>query len=144
MGHKEALVGSAVDELEGMDLGDVRLEARVRRITAALEKNPAAGVPAAVGTVADREAVYRLLRNERVQMKGLLAPHAAQTVVRAKALGERPLVVVDKTSFVFPGETEREGLDRLGKNRHGLDAFLCAGGLADATATGRAHDRASR
>jgi hypothetical protein len=78
-----------------------------------------------VTTVAEREAVYRLLGNERVEMKALLAPHAAQTMVRAKALGERPVVAVDKTSFVFPGEAEREGLDRVGKNRHGLDAF-CA------------------
>ena len=58
-------------------------------------------------------------------MKALLSPHAAQTVVRARALGERPVVAIDKTSFVFPGEADREGLDRLGKNRHGLDAF-CA------------------
>jgi hypothetical protein len=125
MDLKRVPVRSAVDELEGVDLGDARLEARVRRIAAALEKNPAAGFPAAVGTVADREAFYRLLGNERVEMDALLAPHAVQTVARAKVLGERPLVVIDKTSFVFPGETEREGLDQLGKNRHGLDAF-CA------------------
>jgi hypothetical protein len=125
MAVNEVPVGSAVDELEGMDLGDARLEVRVRRIAAALERDPAAAFPAAVATVAEREAVYRLLGNERVQMKTLLAPHGAQTVVRAKALGERPLVVIDKTSFVFPGEAEREGLERLGKNRHGFDAF-CA------------------
>jgi hypothetical protein len=101
------------------------LEARLRRISAALEKDPGAGFPAAVETVAEREAVYRLLGNERVEMKALLAPHAAQTVGRIRALEERPVVAIDKTSFVFPGEAEREGLDRLGKNRHGLDAF-CA------------------
>jgi hypothetical protein len=125
MGIKEVPVRSAADELEGVDLGDARLEARVKRIAAALEKNPGAGFPAAVGTVAEREAVYRLLGNERVEMDALLAPHARQTVGRAEALGERPIVVIDKTSFVFPGEAEREGLDRLGKNRHGLDVF-CA------------------
>lgn len=125
MRRKEVPVGSAIDELDGVELGDARLDARVRRIAAALEKNPAAGFPAAVKTVAEREAVYRLLGNERVQMKALLSPHAAQTVARAKALGERPVVAIDKTSFVFPGEADREGLDRLGKDRHGLDAF-CA------------------
>jgi hypothetical protein len=124
-------VGSAVDELEGLDLGDARLEARLRRIAEALERDPAAAFPTAVKTVAEREAVYRLLGNERVDMKALLWPHAAQTVVRAKALGERPVVAIDKTSFVFTGETEREGLDRLGKNRHGMDAF-CALALSRA------------
>ena len=125
MALNKVSVGSALDELEGIRLGDARLDARVRRIAAALEKNPAAGFPAAVGTVAEREAVYRLLGNERVELKALLAPHRAQTVIRARTLGERPLVVIDKTSFVFPGETEREGLERLGENRHGMDAF-CA------------------
>jgi hypothetical protein len=125
MAVEKTWVGSAVDELKGIDLGDARLEARLRRISAALEKNPGAAFPAAVKTVAEREAVYRLLRNERVEMKALLSPHAAQTVVRAKALRDRPVVAIDKTSFVFPGETEREGLERLGQNRHGLDAF-CA------------------
>src|SRR4051812_38843897 len=116
-------VGSAVDELEGIDLGDARLEARLRRIVAALEKDPAAAFPASVATVAEREAIYRLLGNERVEIKALLSPHAVQTVVRAKALGERPLVAIDKTSFVFPGGAGREGLAHLGKNGQVWAAF---------------------
>jgi hypothetical protein len=43
MSSKPVLVGAAIDELVGLDLGDRRLNARVRRIVAALERNPAAG-----------------------------------------------------------------------------------------------------
>lgn len=114
----------AVEELAGLDLGDARLNARTRRVVAALARQPEAGFPSAVHTVAEREAVYRLLANDRVTLDALLAPHVQQTAQRAAALGERPVVVIDKTSFVFPGEAERDGLDRLGTNRHGLDAFF--------------------
>lgn len=110
--------------MAGLDLGDARLNARAYRVVEALARQPAAGFPSAVETVAEREGLYRLLANERVTLDALLTPHVEQTAQRAAALGERPVVVIDKTSFVFPGEAEREGLDRLGPNRHGLDAFF--------------------
>jgi hypothetical protein len=121
---KTPRVGRAVDELTGINLGDARVNARVRRFVTALERNPAAGFPAAVSTVAEREAVYRLLGNERVTLEALLAPHAHQTVQRATACATRPRVVIDKTAFVFAGETDRAGLTRLGTTRQGFDAFV--------------------
>lgn len=124
MTSKKRLVGAAIDEVVGIDLGDARLNTRVRRFVAALERNPGAGFPAAVRTVAEREAVYRLLANERVTLDALLAPHARQTVQRAAACATRPLVVIDKTAFVFNGESDREGLTRLGPTRQGFDAFV--------------------
>lgn len=116
--------GTAVDELADIDLGDARLNRRARRLVGALERNPAAGFPAAVHTEAEREATYRLLGNRRVTIDGLLAPHITQTVQRAQAAGERPLVVIDKTAFVFAGDSEREGLTALGAGRQGFDAFV--------------------
>lgn len=124
MPSKLPLVGAAVDEVAGVDLGDARLNARTRRFVAALERNPAAGFPSAVQTVAEREAVYRLLANDRVTLDALLAPHVQQTAQRAGAQADRPLVVIDKTAFVFAGESEREGLTRLGTTRQGFDAFV--------------------
>jgi hypothetical protein len=117
-------VGEAVDEFTGLSLGDARLDARVRRFVAALARDPAAGFPAALGTVAEREAGYRLLRNPRVTLAALLAPHVQQTVARATAGATRPLVLIDKTAFVFTGEGERAGLTRLGPTRQGFDAFV--------------------
>jgi hypothetical protein len=69
--RKKSAVGAAVEELEGMELGDARLVAGARALVAALERQPAASFPAAVGhRVADREAAYRLL-NHLVQALGL-------------------------------------------------------------------------
>lgn len=116
--------GTAVEELEGLALGDARLDARVRHLVTALERNPAAGFPAAVHTEAAREATYRLLGNARVSLDKLLAPHVRQTVARAAHSGLRPLAVIDKTEFVFAGESARAGLTRLGPARHGFDAFV--------------------
>ena len=124
MPFKRPLVGAAVDEVRGIDLGDARLDARVRRFVAALERNPAAGFPAAVSTVAEREAIYRLLGNGRVTLDALLAPHVQQTVRRAAGCGARPLVLIDKTAFVFAGESDRDGLTRLGRGRQGFEAFV--------------------
>ena len=124
MRSRPPLVGAAVDELTGIDLGDARLHTRVRRLVTALERNPAAGFPAAVRTVAEREAIYRLLGNARVTLEALLAPLAHQTVQRAAAGQTRPLVVIDKTAFVFGGESDRQGLTRLSHTRQGFDAFV--------------------
>jgi hypothetical protein len=121
---KTPLVGDPTDELQRLSLGDARLETRARQLVTALARNPAAGFPAAVHTSAEREATYRFLSNARVTLEGLLAPHVEQTVRRAVARPERPLVIVDKTAFVFGGESDREGLTRLGANRQGFDAFV--------------------
>lgn len=117
-------VDAALAELEALALGDARLDARARRLLAALARDPAAGFPAAVASVAEREATYRLLNNPRVTLEALLAPHIAHTVTRAAGLGARPLIVVDKTAFVFGGEAPRTGLTRLGPARQGFDAFV--------------------
>jgi transposase-like protein/DDE family transposase len=130
------LPGPAVDEWAGVDLGDARLNARVHRVVAALARNPAAGFPAAVDTVAAREATYRLLGNARVTLDALLTPHVQQTVGRAAARGARPLVIIDKTTFVFAGEGVRDGLTRLGPARQGFDAFVALAVGPDRAALG--------
>lgn len=117
-------VFSAVSEFSGIDLGDARRGARVLRVVRALEDDPSRGFPTAVGTVAEREAVYRLLNNGAVSLSLLLEPHARETAQRAGA-AEGPVVVpIDKTDFVFTGEADRDGLARLGKDRHGFSAFV--------------------
>jgi hypothetical protein len=122
--RKKAPVPSAMAEFEGAELGDARRAARLLKFVEAMQDNPAAGFPRAARTIAEREANYRLLNNERVEMDALLAPHVRQTVARVKAQPGRPLLLVDTTEFVFAGEADREGLDRLGANRQGFDAFV--------------------
>jgi hypothetical protein len=115
---------AAVDEFIGLELGDARREARVRRIVQDLEVNPSASFPHAMKTVAGREAFYRLLNNEAVTLPALLEPHSAQTMGRLLGIDERPLIVIDRTKFVFEGEGDRDGLDRISNNKQSFAAFF--------------------
>lgn len=115
---------NAVAEFEGLDLGDARLDARTRKVVGAMERDPAASFPTAMESVAEREAFYRLINNDAVTLQALIAPHSAQTMARILGCAERPIVAVDKTKFMFTGEGEREGLNRVSKNKQAFEAIV--------------------
>jgi len=117
-------VVDAVAELEGLDLGDERRNARARQIMAALQVAPAAAFPCAMRSVAGREAFYRLVNNDAVSLQALVAPHRAQAIARMCEVADRPIIAIDKTQFVFEGEMEREGLHRISANKQGIEAFF--------------------
>ena len=74
-----------VEEMGSSDLGDQRLHDRRDRVIAALEQSPDAAFPEACATDADAEALYRFLRNPRVSLDALIAPHVAATRARCAA-----------------------------------------------------------
>lgn len=108
-----------VEELAGGDLGDARLNARRDRLLAVLERRPDAAFPQVCADDAAVEALYRFLRNRRVTVDALLAPHIEATQQRCAALDE-VLVIHDTTDLVFAGEAARPGLARLGPARQGF------------------------
>lgn len=114
----------AVAELEGLDLGDERRNARARQVVAALQAAPAAAFPSAMGSTAKREGFYRLVNNDAVSLQALVAPHRAQAIARMCEAADRPIIAIDKTLFVFEGEVEREGLHRISANKQGIEAFF--------------------
>lgn len=111
--------GSVVEELAVGTLGDERLNDRRNRVIAVLERQPDRGFPDACADDAEVEALYRFLRNRRVSLEALLAPHFEATHDRCAALGE-VLVIHDTTDMVFAGEASRPGLARLGPGRQGF------------------------
>jgi hypothetical protein len=117
-------VPGAVAEFDGLVLNDERRVARVRTILAALAADPCATFPQAMGSIAAREGFYRLINNEAVDLKALISPHAEHTVARMRRQAGRPIVAIDKTQFVFEGEDERDGLERLTDNTQALTAFF--------------------
>lgn len=86
-----------------VDLGDSRLDERLRRIVPLLASNPAQSFPEQMATDADQEAIYRFLNNPKVTIDGLLEGHRAQTQERMRG---RSIVriVHDTSDFVFKGE----------------------------------------
>jgi hypothetical protein len=127
---------AAIDEFEGVDLGDQRRAARVLRVVRALDENPAASFPQAMKTVAAREAFYRLINNDAVSLHALLEPHFAQTTGRLLGLPDRPVIAIDKTRFSFIGEGERDGLEWVSNNKQTFEAFFALALSSDRRAQG--------
>ena len=110
--------GSLVAEPANGSLGDQRLNDRRNRVVTVLEQQPDTGFPDACADDAEVEALYRFLRNRRVSLPAILAPHVEATHGRCAAIGD-VLVLHDTTDMVFAGETSRADA-RLGPGRHGF------------------------
>lgn len=113
-----------VDELAGLDLGDVRLDRRAARIVETLAAAPDASFPNATEDDTELEALYRFVNNSKVTMEALLAPHYGATAARAATEG-RVLALHDTTVLSYGGETHRAGLGRIKKGGQGYSAHTC-------------------
>ena len=101
-------LGDIDDEFAGVDLGDKRRDARVRQVAGRIAASPAQSFPKLVGSVAEREALYRLLSNDAVEWSAIIEPHFAATVSRCSDQG-LTRVVHDTTDFVFSGDRDGMG-----------------------------------
>lgn len=101
-------------ELEGIRLGDERLNRRAISIARRAAEGPGKSFPKMVKDASELEAFYRFFQNDQVEPKAILEPHRRATVARCNAL---PLVRVahDTTAFTFHGE--RDGLGRVNRGR---------------------------
>jgi len=116
---RTTIVGDLKEEFEGAEVGDWRLRDRLMRVSEALDEAPAKSIPGATKSVAEREAAYRLLGNQRVSMAGILAGHVGSTVHRCRQAG-RVYVVSDTTEFSFAGEDRGKRLGRVNTNTRGF------------------------
>lgn len=112
-------VAALRDELEGVDLGDQRLNRRVVSVLERLAINPQASINAAHHGWAETQAVYRLFDNERVSQEQLLAPHREATVER---IAQHPVVLIaqDTTEFDFTPHAPRGAGPLSSPNRRGF------------------------
>src|SRR3569833_930183 len=120
-----SIVGDLSEELAGAEIPDWRLWVRLIAIATALDEAPAESLPEALKSPAAREGAYRFLGNARVCSEGILAPHIAATVGRAKAHG-KVYVVSDTSEFSFSGERGSRLGRLLGDSRGFLGHFALA------------------
>src|SRR5436190_10667444 len=92
--------GRLFGEFEGVGLGDVRRDARLRTIVEQVARQPGESLPRIAGGEAELEALYRFLGNPGVDWSEVLKPHRQQTVKRAEE-AERVVVIHDTTTFHF-------------------------------------------
>jgi hypothetical protein len=110
----------AKEELDIVDLGDERLDARLELLLSALGRRPNLSIPAACGGRAEMEAAYRFFDNEKVTFEKVLQPHIARTLQRL-AEQKVALLVQDTTEIDLtrPGQ-EVAGAGELDGSRRGF------------------------
>jgi hypothetical protein len=102
-------------ELESVDIGDKRLNARVLRVIDTFWKQPQASIPKATGSWSEFKAAYRLLNNPKVTAEKILAPHRES--VRSRMEGHRVVLAVqDTTDLNFTSHPATEGLGTIGSS----------------------------
>ena len=69
-------------EIDGIDLGAVRLNRRARRVLQRLGDKPMLSIPAACGGWNETRAAYRLFDHPQVTAQAVLEPHIACTIER--------------------------------------------------------------
>ena len=89
--ERERMCEGIAEELQGIDLGDKRLNRRSVRVIESLAANPEASVNAACGEWKETLAAYRLFNNPAVEPAKILAPHLDAT---RRRIGEHAVVLV--------------------------------------------------
>lgn len=135
------------DEFATLDLNDLRLDRRARRILDRLASKPGLSIAAACdGQESEREAAYRFFANDKVDDYEILLAHRQATIQRMAA---HPVVLLPQDTTEFDYTRPKEVVDgagpltykaQTGFHMHAQVAFtpqrLCLGTI-DATTWGR-------
>lgn len=107
------------DELQGIDLGDQRLNKRSKKVIQALATNPQASVNAACEGWSDTLAAYRFFNNQAVSPDQILQPHLRLTHQRMR---EHPIVLIvqDTTELDFTNHPTNDARCLNKEHRFGL------------------------
>ncbi len=132
-------MSALVAELEGIDLGDARLNRRARRVLAKLGDKPTVSIPAACGGWDETRGAYRLFDQDRVTAQQVLEPHYGASQ-RRMAGYPRVLCIQDTTELDYSSKGDLQGAGPLNyEARQGLYLHptiavtperLCLGGVA--------------
>ena len=107
------------DELQGIDLGDKRLNRRSKQIIEALAANPEASINASCEGWSDTLAAYRFFNNEAVSPEQILLPHRAATQ-RRMAEQSVVLVVQDTSELDYSDHPAKDAQCLNSEDRRGL------------------------
>jgi hypothetical protein len=106
-------------ELEGIDLGDERLNRRAKSLLDTLAGDPSASINAACNGWPETQAAYRLFNNEATQPEKILQPHVERTRQRIQEQ-DVVLLVQDTTELDYTDHpTEDAGVLNC-ENRFGF------------------------
>lgn len=123
--HGLGSVSWVEEELDGLDLGSVRLEQRFSAMLQSRWAQPMRSFGASFGDASAAKAAYRLLQNQQanVGFQSLLAPHRHQTH-RRMAAESIVLLAQDTTTLSYNSLHQTEGLGPVGDTRNPGHGFL--------------------
>jgi hypothetical protein len=98
-------------------LGDQRRTQRAVQMASALGRQPAASLPAQLGSQAASKAGYRLLESSPVTYEKLLRPHLEQTKAQMQQ-SRRVLLIQDMTEVDYQHHPKTSGLGPIGNGTH--------------------------
>jgi len=118
------------------DLGDVRRVRRAQAIGRRWAAAPGASFPDMVDGDAELEGLYEFVENDKVDPRELLASHARASRDRMEAagLGKTVLGVHDTTTMEFAGNSVREGVGWVSREKQGFFAHIALALSADGSA----------
>lgn len=134
----------AEKELEGIDLGDARLNERLVRLCSRFSDSPESPINQACTDWAETKAAYRFFSNRNVDASAITKAHILKTAERAKA-HKTILALQDTSYFIYTSHLKTKGLGRLasrkGKNvddipSTGLLMHACLAVTTDGTPLG--------
>jgi Transposase DNA-binding/Transposase DDE domain len=116
----------AQDQFATADLGDARLNRRLVRVAEQLVAHPGDSFPKKFHEPADLQGFYRLMKHKRVTHATVLAPHAATTLERMRAMPGVVLCLHDTTVLDYSGLWSIAELGQVGNgNGRGLYCHNC-------------------
>lgn len=103
-------------EFEQVNLGDKRLNTRLKQLAEDLSSAPEAPINQASQDWAATKAAYRFFQNDKVTSAQILSPHQARTMERMK---QEPVVLaIQDTSYLnFSTHKQTQGLGPIGDRR---------------------------
>jgi Transposase DNA-binding len=103
-------------EFERVDLGDQRLNTRLKKLAEDLSAAPEAPINQASEDWAATKAAYRFFQNDKVTSEQILSPHRTRTLERMKA--ESVVLAIQDTSYLnFSRHKQTQGLGPTGDRR---------------------------
>lgn len=130
-------MNAIVDELNGLDLGDARLNARGQMLLSRFSENPQASIPAACRGWSETDAAYKFFANPRVDAAGIVAPHCQATIDRCR---QEPVVLLVQDTSELDYTAKSASIEGLGvldhRDRRGMHLHLQAAFTPDGCCLG--------
>ncbi|OGT31201.1 MAG: hypothetical protein A3E87_04790 [Gammaproteobacteria bacterium RIFCSPHIGHO2_12_FULL_35_23] len=107
----------AEEEMCEANLGDERLNNRLKNLLTVLSQSPTQSIPTACGGWAETKAAYCFFANRKVSADKILTPHFTASIERIK---QHPVVLLlqDTTSLNFTGQSQREDIGPINHEKH--------------------------